>query len=628
MFRHAPTSRSFVVLGLSLVVVGCGDGTPPARDASAPTDASAPSDAFVTEGADADLEPTDAPALASFLLHCESFFAARIVERAIALDPSFPSDCDVALPRNVGVLRAGGGAMCRAGETPNACRTRLYETPPPLEALDQACWTGSGPSGCMHASYVPRCADGTDTCLEDEAVCQDGTRPMVYAEAATTGPSDVWLFHLGGEGGPCAGPKCWLNYRYGEPEFANAMSTLHPDAPASAGHRGGGILSGDASAPLASIHRVQFERCSDAASTRVEIAPVADGVPPELAAMFPDAPLATAIGHVPVWHHGFDTWRATFRHMTTMAGRDRDGDGRPELPSLADARLVILSGASDASMWVTLAADRLAAELRAIAGPDVEVRLIVDGMFPPMLDSAGRYAAGAPAAFDMLSMPHHETGLCALTDNHDGMDNESCSAAAYSVGGQLRGTYETRGVLLDASCEAAHGAGAAECYDRNHTLVHHLGIPVIVLADQEDNTVSDNAPAHALDASYHWESPSAYRRQILDQAWDIVDHWSTSAREEGPGPEGGFVLILPKARREGDPWGRATHVRVHSDTEMARQMTLCTPSGVRVQGASFQQMFRGWIDDALPVTWAIEDASRPLPGGNVWVTGAACRAPE
>ncbi|MBX7193896.1 MAG: hypothetical protein K1X94_17720 [Sandaracinaceae bacterium] len=631
-----PTQRTFLLLALSLMA-GCGG------DPREPADASRPEDARVDGGADdaggvgedarvVDLDAPapsdDAPVPDSYLLHCESFFAARIVERATALDASFPSDCDEPLPRNVGLLRMGGDAMCHAGESANECRTRVYETPPALDALDQACWSGAGPAGCMRASYVPRCADGSDTCAEDEAVCQDGTRPMVYAEAATAGPSDVWLFHLGGEGGPCSGPKCWLNYRYGEPEFANAMSTLHPDNPASAAHRGAGILSGDTSLPFARLNRVQFERCTDAASTLVEIAPVGNGVTPDLAAMFPDAPLATALGHVPVWHHGFDTWRATLWHMTTMAGRDRDGDGAPELPSLADARLVILSASSDASNWVTLAADRLAAELRAIAGPDVEVRLMVDGMFPPMLDSAGRYAVGAPPSFDMLSSPYHESGLCALPDNHDGIDNESCSDANYALGGRLRSAYEARGVLFDESCEAAHGPRAAECADRNHTLVHHLGMPVLVLADQEDNTVSDNAPSHASDLAYHWESPAAYRQQILDEAWDVVDHWSTAAREEGAGPEGGFALILPKTRREGEPWGRATHVRAHSDMEMARGMTLCTPGGMRVQSATFAQMVGAWIDDTLPMTYAIEDASRSLPSGNVWVTGASCRAPE
>ena len=276
---------------------------------------------------------------------------------------------------------------------------------------------------------------------------------------------------------------------------------------------------------------------------------------------------------------------------------------------------------------MTLAADRLAAELRSIAGPDVEVRMLVDGMFPPMLDSAGRSAPGAPASFDAVSDSFRETGLCQLPDNHDGVANETCSSASYQDGGRLWSSYRTRGVFLDESCEAMHGVGAPDCFDRNHTLVHHLDVPVLILADQEDNTVSDGAPIHALDSTYRWETPSAYRQQILQQAWDLVDSWGTDAREEGPGPDGGLVLILPKARREGEPWARATHVRAHDDGEMARAMTFCSDSGAD-RTVTFNQMLAGWVAGTLPQTFAIEDASHPLPGGNAWVTGASCRAPE
>jgi hypothetical protein len=518
--------------------------------------------------------------------------------------------------------------MCNAGETANQCRTRLYRTPPDTDDLDQTCWNGSGPANCMHLSYLPRCGDGTDACVEDEAVCQDGTRPAVFAEAATAGPSDVWLFHLGGEGGPCNSAKCWFNYRFGSAEFAGAMSTLHPDLPGNAALRGAGIFNGSPTMPYARLNRVRFERCSDAISDAVEVVGVANGVPPELAADYPGIPLATATGSIPVWHRGFDTWRAAFHHMTTLAGRDRDGDGTPELPSLADARLVILSASSDASMWVSMGADLFAAELRAIAGPDVEVRIMIDGNFPSMLDSAGRYHPSSTPSFDMVATPYGVSGLCQLPDNGDGIANEACSNAAFLPGGDLRGSYEARGVKLDASCEARHGAGAWQCYDRNHVLVHHLDVPILVLADQEDNTISGSAPAHATDRTYGWGTPEVYRRVILDEAWDLIDSWSTGAREEGAGPAGGLVLIHPKARRQGQGWGQATHVRFHDDVEMARGMTLCTPAMTEVASATFTQMLGAWINDALPQTHAIEDATHPLPGGNYWVTGGTCRAAE
>ncbi|MBT9558090.1 MAG: hypothetical protein IV100_18800 [Myxococcales bacterium] len=622
-------------------LVACGDGASSSN--GVPIDDTVGADVAAADGTDsgvADAVDTSGPDSASdiggdttaedlYMAHCESFFAVRIVELQVAADATFATDCDVPLTADIGRLRPGGKPLCTAGETANDCRTRHYRTPPDMDDLDQTCWKGAGPSGCMHASSVPRCADGSDTCVEDEAVCQDGTRPVVFAEAATAGPTNDWLFHLGGEGGPCAGATCWFNYRFGEAEFATAMSTLHPDSPGNAALGGKGIFNGDTSLPYSKLNRVRFDRCTDAASDAMELeAPVSNGVPAELAATYPDLPIATAIGHAPVWYRGLATWRATFHHMTTLEGRDRDGDGTPEMPSLADARLIIISASSDASMWVTLAADRLAAELRSIAGQDVEVRMMVDGMFPPMLDNEARYHANVPANFDMVSTSYAESGLCLLPDNGDGVANESCSAASYSAGGDLRSSYETRAVQLDASCEAMHGAGAPECYDRNHTLVHHLDMPVLILADQEDNTVSDGPGTYADDKSYFWKDPSPYRQRVVDQAWDLVDFWSTEAREEGAGTPGDLVLILPKTRREGENWFKATHVRFHDDVDMANEMTLCESDGTKVATASFNQMIGAWIADTLPQTFAIEDARRVLPNGRVWVTGGACRKPE
>jgi len=181
-------------------------------------------------------------------------------------------------------------------------------------------------------------------------------------------------------------------------------------------------------------NRVRFERCTDGASDAIEQAPVFNGVPPELADEYPDLPPMTANSTVPVWHRGYATWVAAFHHMTTPEGRDRDGDGVPEIPSLADARLVILSASSDASSWLTYSADAFAEELRAIAGPDVEVRIMIDGLFGPSLDNEARYHPEVPPGFNMLADPYSQTGLCQLPDNEDGIANEACSGAATGPG--------------------------------------------------------------------------------------------------------------------------------------------------------------------------------------------------
>jgi hypothetical protein len=641
--RSFPSS-SPVIAFAAVALLGCGDDKPrqprdTAADDVAPADTT-PDD--TTPGPDADDEDgtddiagedvaadgtSDATPAETWFSNCNSLFAVRIAEIQRELDATFPYSCDAPLTRDVGRLKTGGKALCESGESPNACRERLYETPPAMADLDAACAGAGARDGCMLGSFLPRCADGTDTCSTDEVVCWDGMRPMVYAEGATNGPSDVWWFHMGGEGGPCQGSTCWGTYRYGENAFRLAMSTLYPDAPASAASLQNGVMSGTVM-PYAGINRVRFERCTDAVSDAVEEIDVADGIPAEFLDMYPGAPVATMFSRATVWHKGFNTWRAAFRTMATTAGRDRDGDGTPDMPSLADARLVIISGSSDASMWVTFAADRLAEEIRAIAGNDVDVRMAIDGMFPPMLDNEARYHPDVPADFDMFSMPYGETGLCQLDDNGDGIDNEGCSNATYSEGGTLRTGHEARGVLLDASCEAFHGVKAPACFDRNHTMLHHLDVPIFVLADQEDNTVSDSGPNYAHDRSWLFETPDVFRKRIVDQGWDIVDHWGTSAREEGAGAANGFVLVLPKARRNDEPWGRATHVRFGNDDRMADPMTYCNSDGTKISTTSFNQMFAAWINDSLPRTYAIEDAARPETDGKYWVTGANCRPAE
>ena len=200
--------------------------------------------------------------------------------------------------------------------------------------------------------------------------------------------------------------------------------------------------------------------------------------------------------------------------LTTDAGRDLDGDGAPDLPSLADATQVLIAGSSDASIWTSLAVDRFADELRALAVAAVDVRFLSDVYFPPSLDNEARYRPEVPEGFNMLADPYSETGLCELPDNEDGIDNEACSDASFQPGAQLRLSYGRRGVRLDASCEAFHGDDAPVCYDRNHTLFHHVSVPWLVLADQEDNTVSDEAPVYADDRSYHWQVPEDYREVL------------------------------------------------------------------------------------------------------------------
>lgn len=309
-------------------------------------------------------------------------------------------------------------------------------------------------------------------------------------------------------------------------------------------------------------------------------------------------------------------------------------DGTADLPSLANATQVLLSASSDASIWVTFAADRLAAELRAIAGNNVDVRILIDGYFEPSMDSAGRYHQAAPANFNLFDNGYIQTGLCVLPDNSDGVSNESCSDLNYQPGPLPNGktayydTLNARGVLRDESCEKMHGVDAPICYDKLHTLLHHLDIPFFVLADQEDATVSGAPLQYADDSSYTWQNPETYRTRILDQAYDVQNFWDTSSREEGAGTPGNAVLILPKSRRDGEPWGKAQHVRFGDDAEMLKKMTRCTSQGTEVASAAFGQALFMWTQDMLPVQFVFEDGQSWDGSSDYWITGSTCDPPQ
>jgi|GEM_PF-1400277 len=571
-----------------------------------------------------------------YLEQCGSLFAARILEKQIALDATFPNNCNTALRNDIGQLRPGGPASCSAGESPNTCRQRRYDTPPSLTAdLAPGCWNGAGPVGCMRGSWLPKCADGTDTsCAEPEVVCQDGTRPMFYAEAATTGPSTTWLIQLGGEGGPCVGDTCWLNYHYAhlanDAPFERAMSSIHPDYATNGADQGTGVVAGNAVAanPFAAYNRVRFKRCSDVSSDAVEMVDVPDGVPPEAAAMFPGAPVETRSSRVPVWHRGHNVWSSLFATLAAGTGLDFEGDGTADLPPLTSATTILLAGSSDASVWLAMAADQLALELRAIAGANVDVRILIDGYFEPTLDNEGRYHANAPPNFNMFSNPYASTNLCQLPDNGDGVANEGCSSSPYALGGQYRAALDARGSLLDASCEAFHGVDAVQCYDKTHTLTHHVQTPFLTLADQEDATVSRSGPVYRHDRSYAWDTPQTYRTRVMDQARDLQSFWTTAAREEGPGLLANRALILAKDRRNNQGWGNATHVRFGDNVKMAEGMTRCTAAGAALNTVSFASMIGAWVANTAQEYYVAEDAASWDGTSPYLVTGDTCRAPE
>lgn len=665
---HNKNSLATCLLGAVLLVLchcgGSGTSTPTDVDAAAASDsesqadATASSDAPISDntssdntssddassddasspdepdGASSDAATASGPDTSTsgdLYVGCDTLFAVRILELQIEADPAFDGDCNAPLTDDVAEIDEDGNPLCVAGESANACRERHYENPPSLSDLRPACWTTeTAPQGCLRGKWLPRCADGTDDgCTQPDAVCQDGTRPMMFMEGALGG-SNSWLFFMGGEGGPCSGAGCWYYYRYAaESEvsnaaFENAMSSLHPDHLSSRSRLGTGIMRGDATGPgsFADFNRVKFERCSDTSSNTVQ----------DVELYLDDA--ITRVGQSKVYHRGLPIWRTLFRSLTTDAGRDLDGDGTPDLPTLADATTVVLAGSSDASVWIVHAADELAEELADIAGAAVDVRVVIDGYYEPSFDNEGRYAAGAPADFNSFEHPYNETGLCELPPPLEPDCDTACSDANFLPGplpnGKVshRDRLDARGSFRDASCEAMHGTDAPQCDDKIHVLFHHLDTAWFIVADQEDGTISGAPFEGAEDTCYTFADPATYRRRILDQTYDVRDLWATPAREEGAGTPGDAAILLRKSRRESQGWGKANHVHLGSGDKVDWEMTRCDSTGTKIASFSIGETLDAWLNGNMQESFIVEDAALWEPGGQGWITGSTCRPPE
>ncbi len=564
----------------------------------------------------------------TYVLHCDSLFSARVVEKMAELDATFPLDCAEPLRADIGTLVAGPTprAMCAKNETANACRTRLYDSPPDPTTLRRAC-TGTN---CLRAIWIPRCADGSESCAEPEAICPDGTRAMALVEPAAV-PSNRWLVYTSGDGGPCLGDSCWPMYRYSRTNndqvFEQTMSSSHPDYGPLGARPGAGITNGGATSPFAAFNRVELKRCADPASNGMEVVVVGDGVPPLWAANYPGAPKVTRTSHIPTRHRGLAIHRALLHVLASPAGRDLDGNGTADIASFADATQVAFAGSSDAASYYVMAADALGETARTIA-PTVDVRLVVDGKFDPSLDSEGRYSASPPASFSIYTSPYDQTHQCGpLPDNNDGMANESCSDGTWLAGPGVDGRptwydgFAARGSPNDASCAAMHGDSAA-CANDFHVIANHLASPVFILADQEDSLLSAHA-ALADHYTYRWPTITEFRKRVLAQAHDMEQHW---ANREETTPASNLALLLRKQRRNNDPPSAAAHTHLGLDDRMLRwSMTKCQLA-LPIVTRTTAQMLVAWLDNTSTDPIVIEDAS--VSSTTFWVTGTSCRAPE
>ncbi|HSP77083.1 MAG TPA: hypothetical protein VLQ93_01040 [Myxococcaceae bacterium] len=389
------------------------------------------------------------------------------------------------------------------------------------------------------------------------------------------------------------------------------MSTYHPKYfTTEAAHvPGNGLMSAQATiggAPnnFRHFNRVKFNRCSDGASAALQNVVVKDsaGVP---------------VGTATVFHDGDAIWEGLAHYLATAAGRDLGGggdsytDGNPDLPPLANATTILLAASSDASHWLIENADRLADLFHTIA-PNAEVRIVVDGYFPPMLENEARYNANIGTnVFDgAWGNPLNELLPVGLSGTRE--YNETRYVMRATNGNSQ--SWLDRGVRIDADCVAQHGVGAEICYDQLHVLLNHVQTPFFIVADQRDLVVRDT-PLYAVDPTYRF-TENEYRRRVVDQALDVLSLYPTAACNPSSGWNTALFLARPDSRK---------HTHFDTDAKFGTTMSHCDGMATLATW-TLSQALHSW----LVFDTAFDAVERPGNGAGVhWVTaGHLCGAPQ
>ena len=371
------------------------------------------------------------------------------------------------------------------------------------------------------------------------------------------------------------------------------------------------IFAGSAYNNFRHFNRIKLNRCSDWASDAEEMNTVIPLLPANWGAQ-------TATAQVNVWHRGHNILSAIFNFLTTTAGRDIDDDGIVDLPSLSNATTILLAASSDSTNHLITIADQLRDEL-AVISPNVEVKIIVDGSFSPMLQNEARYNTNVwgTSIFDGL----FDNPLGELLPPGDDPPIQNYSNMTYDAGGSLRASWDARNAFIDASCEEVHDPNTMQCYDNLHVLLDHMDTSFFIYAEQNDSVVSQKITF--ADSRDYEPTDITYRTRVRDQAEDIELSWAASRTEESALP---VVLSSPASpgRSYIVPWG-TRHVHLGDNNQMAKVMTECTDDltgGWIGDTHSVAEMLHRWLIHGTEY-FAVEDdrgaAVMPSPH---WVTGS------
>ena len=346
------------------------------------------------------------------------------------------------------------------------------------------------PDGKLFAKYLPKCQDGTNVCAPaDEVRCVDGTRSLIHVDKAVDAAgidieSDQWVFYVQG-GGACTDPQeCWNTYPFKLSEMSTERAPLWLGP--------GGILRSDPSSAFSGYNRVRLYKCTyDWFAGN---------------ASYVGEPVNGGADVVNVALHGRRLWSGTFATLAAAPGITFEDESCLEgvecnsLPPLSDATRILLVAWSAGARGLIHQVDALTAELAALA-PNADVRTVLDGRFPAMLDVEAVVTGRAVSIYDQNRDPGDLPAVAwdGTTDDRFSVDKYCADPAiaepACTLGVQGVWNQMHRGFALDldASCLAAHpeSTDPAPCNDAYHVLANHVTTPFFIRMGLRDTAYLD-----------------------------------------------------------------------------------------------------------------------------------------
>jgi hypothetical protein len=370
------------------------------------------------------------------------------------------------------------------------------------------------------------------TLADPAAMCNDGTRAVMYVRPAAAGGDPTrWVFYLQGGGGCGTARDCAIRYCAAAKYTKAKMSSRW--TPMAANTDGQGLLDRDGVNPFADANLVLLYYCSsDQWLGRRSDTVLADAEEPALA------------------------FRLHFRGATILdaaldqllAGPVTSEDGAATVPSLAAATSVLWAGTSAGAHGVEQSLDRVAARL---AANGTEVRGVFDANLPPQPSDLGDPAA--------------EAGF-----------------TAYARDTQWPIYVSAYDALVDESCLAANPGEAWRCGQNEHVVLHHVTTPFFVRQDLRDRTIGrpfleNGATEDQLAAAYRRtlvRIPPAAGLYVPNCGQHVAltnEEWFTQGTVENNGGSGAALTF--RAALAG--WLTGVSIRA-VDTE-PRSLSTCPP---------------------------------------------------